>query len=114
MHNLKATRASFLKFAYCDGTGATEETVSFVVPGNLLWSSQGLAQAFDECRASYLINPGGLGFDEDCWESWHLVSAQEDTEYFMIDPTPTETGLEKGEESTDPEQSGLANQKGVS
>jgi hypothetical protein len=63
------------------------EKVTFVVPARLLWYADGLAQIFTNSRRAYLINPDQDGFDadaEECWDSWHLFSASEDTDMNLI------------------------------
>lgn len=81
--NLNADSAAIVEFTYT-GNPAEDKTVKFVVPATLLWSADGLKEMFERTRESFLVNPGREGFDEDAWESWHLVSVKEDTEYFVL------------------------------
>jgi hypothetical protein len=80
--------AAMVVFAYSAGVnGIDYEKVSFVVPANLLWTSEGLKYLFEATRMAYLVPPGSPYWnsqDQEAWESWHVVSMQEETEYQII------------------------------
>ena len=80
---LEAVSASIVKFEYCYSEG-DEKKFSVVVPASLLWSGDGLKYLFEAVRSAYFVNPGQDGFDGDVWESFHLVSAKEHTDFFLI------------------------------
>ncbi len=79
--NLVAISASKATFAY--STEKCEEgTIDFVVDRSSLWSAEGLAELFNKCRLAFL---GDKSEDPtEPWESWHLVSVQEETGCFLI------------------------------
>ena len=80
--------AAVVVFAYYSGmSGVDFKKVSFVVPSNLLWTGEGLRYVFEATRMAYLVPPGSASWDtqsENAWESWHVVSMQEETEHQII------------------------------
>lgn len=72
----------------CYMAGSTQEqTVSFFVESDYLYSGPGLAAMFERTRDCFLVHPGGKGFDEDAWNSWHLVGIG-NTGYLLIQASP--------------------------
>ena len=79
--SLHATSASKVRFGYCT-EDMQEVVVDFVVNSDYLWSADGLADLFDTCRLAYL---GDLSEEPtEAWESWHLVSARDRTDWFVL------------------------------
>lgn len=83
---MEATSAAIVQFGHysSEHTGGPADTVSFAVPDSLLWTGAGLKKIYEMTRASFLIHPGQGGFDEEAWETWHLVSIK-DGECFCIE-----------------------------
>ncbi len=77
-----AASASKVTFGYC--TEEMEDVqIDFMVNAEYLWSSEGLSKLFDECRIAYLGSESEVD-DTEPWESWHLISAQEYTDCFVL------------------------------
>ncbi len=80
---LDMASAARVKFGYV--TDRMEDVeIEVMVPANLLWSGEGMAELFASCRLAHF----GAECDpeSDHWDSWHLISAQESTDCFVLFP----------------------------
>ena len=75
--------AAIVTFGYT-GKEGKEEQVKCVVPADWFWSPEGLAHAFAALRAGF-FGPEQES-NRDTWESFHVVSMQEDFEYLILRP----------------------------
>lgn len=95
MSKTESHAGALLTFEYYPAGIDEERQVTFAVDANALWSADGLARTFDLCRSSFLVNPGTDGYDEACWESWHLLRAEESpaaTFFIVSEKTDKEGG----------------------
>jgi len=78
VHKPEAISVVLIEFAYYNTTTTSEKhQVFFWLPGNLLWSSQGLAQMFEITRSAWLDTKDGI-HDAEEWGTWHLVAIHEE------------------------------------
>ncbi len=84
--SLSASSASKVTFGYCT-ENMEDVQVEFMVNAEYLWSSEGLAKLFNDCRIAYLGGDESETVDgerTEPWESWHLISAQESTDCLVL------------------------------
>lgn len=78
---LSAEPGCTVKFAYEDGGTCEHQEVTFVVLDEHLWSAEGLARIFTECRDAY------LGSDHEYERyTWRLISVEVDATGFLVVP----------------------------
>ena len=80
---MKLTVASASKVTFGYSTDECEDvSIDFIVNTEYLWSANGMVKLFNDCRIAFL---GDKSEDPtEPWESWHLVSAQESTDCFVL------------------------------
>lgn len=81
---MKAESGVVVTFSYYDND-LDEQSVTFVVNNESVWSAEGLSRLFVETQAGYFGETPDAD-SEKARDTWHLTGVDYDADYFILEP----------------------------